>query len=555
MRSRMERTWLKAYPPGVPADIDPARYRSLPDLLDESFEAFASRQAFACMGRTLTYAELDVQSRNLGAWLQSKGLARGARVAIMMPNVLQYPVAMAAILRAGYVIVNVNPLYTPRELEHQLADSGAEAIVLLEPFDAVLQAVQRNTRVLHVVVTSIGEMMGVSMAASDSLTSDGQAPTPRTGFWDALAQGARSPFARADLKPDDLAVLQYTGGTTGVSKGAMLLHRNLIANVLQSEAWREPLTRDRPNADPIVTVVALPLYHIFGLTVCAFLTMRAGGLGILIPNPRDIPAMIKALQGYAINSFPAVNTLYNALLNDPGFATLDLSRLLLANGGGMAIQHGVAARWFERTGKPIIEGYGLSETSPCATSNPSNGTAFSGSVGVPLPSTFIVIRDDDGRDVANGEPGEICIFGPQVMAGYWNRPDETASVMTPDGYFKSGDIGIMDERGFVRIVDRKKDMVIVSGFNVYPNEIEDVVASHPGVFEVAAIGVRDEHSGEAVKLFVVRRDPDLSEGDILAFCRERLTGYKRPKAVEFCDDLPKSNVGKILRRKLRDREG
>ncbi|CAN7764152.1 long-chain-fatty-acid--CoA ligase [Caballeronia sp. LjRoot34] len=551
----MERTWLKAYPPGVPADIDPARYRSLPDLLDESFEAFASRQAFACMGRTLTYAELDVQSRNLGAWLQSKGLARGARVAIMMPNVLQYPVAMAAILRAGYVIVNVNPLYTPRELEHQLADSGAEAIVLLEPFDAVLQAVQRNTRVLHVVVTSIGEMMGVSMAASDSLTSDGQAPTPRTGFWDALAQGARSPFARADLKPDDLAVLQYTGGTTGVSKGAMLLHRNLIANVLQSEAWREPLTRDRPNADPIVTVVALPLYHIFGLTVCAFLTMRAGGLGILIPNPRDIPAMIKALQGYAINSFPAVNTLYNALLNDPGFATLDLSRLLLANGGGMAIQHGVAARWFERTGKPIIEGYGLSETSPCATSNPSNGTAFSGSVGVPLPSTFIVIRDDDGRDVANGEPGEICIFGPQVMAGYWNRPDETASVMTPDGYFKSGDIGIMDERGFVRIVDRKKDMVIVSGFNVYPNEIEDVVASHPGVFEVAAIGVRDEHSGEAVKLFVVRRDPDLSEGDILAFCRERLTGYKRPKAVEFCDDLPKSNVGKILRRKLRDREG
>jgi len=529
MESRMERTWLKAYPPGVPADIDPARYRSLPDLLDESFEAFASRQAFACMGRTLTYAELDVQSRNLGAWLQSKGLARAARVAIMMPNVLQYPVAMAAILRAGYVIVNVNPLYTPRELEHQLVDSGAEAIVLLEPFDAVLQAVQRNTRVLHVVVTSIGEMMGVSMAASDSLTSDGQVPIPRTGFWDALAQGARSPFERADLKPDDLAVLQYTGGTTGVSKGAMLSHRNLIANILQSEAWREPLTRDRPDARPIVTVVALPLYHIFGLTVCAFLTMRAGGLGILIPNPRDIPGMIKALQGYAINSFPAVNTLYNALLNDPGFATLDLSRLLLANGGGMAIQQGVAARWFERTGKPIIEGYGLSETSPCATSNPSNGTAFSGSVGVPLPSTFIAIRDDDGRDVAHGAPGEICIFGPQVMAGYWNRPDETASAMTRDGYFKSGDIGIMDERGFVRIVDRKKDMVIVSG-------------------------LRDEHSGEAVKLFIVRRDPELTEDDILAFCREQLTGYKRPKAVEFCDELPKSNVGKILRRKLRDRE-
>ena len=550
MRSTMERIWLKAYPPGVPADINPTQYRSLPDMLDESFEAFASRPAFACMGRTLTYAELDVQSRNLGAWLQSKGLARGARVAIMMPNVLQYPVAMAAILRAGYVIVNVNPLYTPRELEHQLVDSGAEAIILLEPFDAVLRAVQRNTRVLHVVVTSIGEMMG----APAPLASDEPAPTPRTTFSEALAQGARSAFKRADLAPDDLAVLQYTGGTTGVSKGAMLSHQNLVANVLQSEAWREPLTRDRPHADPIVTVVALPLYHIFGLTVCAFLSMRAGGLGVLIPNPRDIPGMIKALQGYAINSFPAVNTLYNALLNDPGFATLDLSRLMLANGGGMAIQQAVAARWFERTGKPIIEGYGLSETSPCATSNPSNGSAFSGSVGVPLPSTFIAIRDEDGRDVAHGEPGEICIFGPQVMAGYWNRPDETASVMTPDGYFKSGDIGIMDERGFVRIVDRKKDMVNVSGFNVYPNEIEDVVALHPGVFEVAAIGVRDEHSGEAVKLFIVRRDPTLTEGDILAFCREGLTGYKRPKAVEFCDELPKSNVGKILRRKLRDRE-
>ena len=549
-KSSMERIWLKAYPPGVPADIDPTRYRSLADLLDESFEAFASRQAFACMGRTLTYAELDVQSRNLGAWLQSKGLARGARVAIMMPNVLQYPVAMAAILRAGYVIVNVNPLYTPRELEHQLVDSGAEAIVLLEPFDAVLQAVQRNTRVLHVVVTSIGEMMGVSARQA----FDEQAPTPRTTFSQALEHGALTPFARADVEPDDLAVLQYTGGTTGVSKGAMLLHRNLIANVLQSEAWREPLTRERPDADPIVTVVALPLYHIFGLTVCAFLTMRAGGLGILIPNPRDIPGMIKALHGYAITSFPAVNTLYNALLNDPGFATLDLSSLMLANGGGMAIQQGVAARWFERTGKPIIEGYGLSETSPCATSNPSGSTLFSGTVGVPLPSTFIAIRDDDGRDVAQGEPGEICIFGPQVMAGYWNRPDETASAMTPDGYFKSGDIGIMDERGCVRIVDRKKDMVIVSGFNVYPNEIEDVVALHPGVFEVAAIGVRDEHSGEALKLFIVRRDPGLTEVDILAFCRERLTGYKRPKAVEFCDELPKSNVGKILRRKLRERE-
>jgi long-chain acyl-CoA synthetase len=545
----MDRIWLKAYPPGVPADIDVSRFESLSDLLDESFGRYASRAAFVCMGRTLTYAQLDDMSRNLAAFLQSKALKRGVRVAVMMPNLLQYPVAMAAILRAGYVLVNVNPLYTPRELEHQLIDSGAEAIILLDRFDAVLQAVQRATPVKHVVVASIAEMMGQAVP----LASDDRAPTPRITFGEALAQGARSGFTRVAIGADDVAVLQYTGGTTGVSKGATLLHRNLVANILQSETWREPITRDRQDIEQFVTVVALPLYHIFGLTVCAFMTLRTGGLGILIPNPRDIPAMIAALSGYAINSIPAVNTLYNALMADPDFGKLDFSKLLVANGGGMAVQQAVAAQWLERTGKPIIEGYGLSETSPCATSNPSNGTAFSGNVGVPLPSTLVSIRDDDGEPVPLGEPGEICIAGPQVMAGYWNRPDETAKVMTADGFFKSGDIGVMDERGFVRIVDRKKDMVIVSGFNVYPNEIEDVVAMHPGVFEVAAIGVPDGHSGEAVKLFVVRRDPGLTEADLLAFCKDRLTGYKRPKTIEFCTDLPKSPVGKVLRRKLRER--
>jgi acyl-CoA synthetase (AMP-forming)/AMP-acid ligase II len=374
----------------------------------------------------------------------------------------------------------------------------------------------------------------------------------RRRIGEALTQGARSGFTPVSISAGDVAVLQYTGGTTGVSKGATLLHRNLLANVLQSEAWREPVTRDRPDIEQFVTVVALPLYHIFGLTVCAFMTMRTGGLGILIPNPRDIPAMINALTGFAINSLPAVNTLYNALMSDPDFGKLDFSKLLIANGGGMAVQQAVAAQWLERTGKPIIEGYGLSETSPCATSNPSNGTTFTGTVGVPLPSTCVSIRDDHGRPVARGEPGEICISGPQVMAGYWNRPDETAKATTADGFFKSGDIGVMDERGFVRIVDRKKDMVNVSGFNVYPNEIEDVVAMHPGVFEVAAVGVSDAHSGEAVKLFVVRRDSGLTEADLLAFCKERLTGYKRPKTIEFRAELPKSNVGKILRRKLRE---
>ncbi|MFM0335294.1 long-chain-fatty-acid--CoA ligase [Paraburkholderia fungorum] len=542
----MEKIWLKSYPAGVPAEIDATQFSSVGDLLEQSFRTNATERAFVCMGRELTYAELDERSRHLAAWFQAQGLERGARIAVMLPNVLQYPVAMAAILRAGYVVVNVNPLYTPRELEHQLNDSGAQAIVLLEPFANTLSAVQSRTSIKHVVLTSIGEMLGTgSPEAGDNVTA-------RIAFNDAIARGADAGFTPVTLTGDDVAVLQYTGGTTGVSKGATLLHRNLIANILQSELWREPVYRARPDIKQYITVVALPLYHIFGLTVCGLLTLRCGGMGILIPNPRDLPGLIKALQGYAINSFPGVNTMYNALLNEPDLGTLDFSKLVQSNGGGMAVQQAVAQRWQALTGVPIVEGYGLSETSPCATTNLPGSTAFTGTVGLPLPSTDIAIRDDAGNDVPLGERGEICIRGPQVMAGYWNRPDETAKVMTPDGFFKSGDIGLMTEEGFVKIVDRKKDMILVSGFNVYPNEVEDVVAKHPGVFEVVAVGVPDVEAGEVVKLYVVKKDPALTEDEIFAFCKAQLTGYKRPKIVEFRTELPKTNVGKILRRALRD---
>jgi long-chain acyl-CoA synthetase len=544
----MEKIWLKSYPPGVPAEIDATRFSSVADLLEQSFQKHAAERAFVCMGRELTYGELDAKSRHLAAWFQWIGLARGARIAVMLPNVLQYPVVMAAILRAGYVVVNVNPLYTPRELGHQLNDSGAEALVLLDTFSQTLAAVQARTSVRHVVLTSIGEMLG---AGSPEIAGDAP-PTSRIALNDAIARGADAGFTSVTLTRGDVAVLQYTGGTTGVSKGATLLHGNLIANVLQSELWREPVYRARPDIRQYITVVALPLYHIFGLTICGLLTMRCGGMGILIPNPRDLPGLIKALQGYAINSFPGVNTMYNALLNEPDFKTLDFSKLVQSNGGGMAVQQAVAQRWQALTGVPIVEGYGLSETSPCATTNLPTSTAFTGTVGLPLPSTDISIRDDAGNEVPLGERGEICIRGPQVMAGYWNRPDETAKVMTSDGFFKSGDIGVMTHEGFVKIVDRKKDMILVSGFNVYPNEIEDVVAKHPGVFEVVALGVPDPEAGEAVKLYVVKKDPALTEADILAFCKEQLTGYKRPKIIEFRSELPKTNVGKILRRALRD---
>ncbi|MBU9162472.1 long-chain fatty acid--CoA ligase [Burkholderia multivorans] len=554
----MEKIWLKSYPPGVPAEIDASPYPSVPDLLDESFTQYRDRTAFVCMGKAITYGELDALSRRFGAWLQSRGLARGARVAIMMPNVLQYPVTIAAVLRAGYTVVNVNPLYTPRELEHQLKDSGAEAIVILENFASTLQAVIANTAVKHVVVASMGDLLGIKGWIVNYVVRNVKKMVPAwqlqsfTRFNAALAEGARQTFKPPKLGPDDVAFLQYTGGTTGVAKGATLLHRNIVSNVLQAGAWHQPAHDKYPDVKQFVTVVALPLYHVFALTVCGFLTMRTGGMGVLIPNPRDIGGMIKELKGYQISTIPAVNTLYNALLNHPDFGQLDLSKLVIANGGGMAIQEGVAKRWYEKTHTAIVEGYGLSETSPVATCNPVTATEYSGTIGLPLPSTEVTIRDDAGNDVPLGEPGEICIRGPQVMAGYWNRPEETAKVMCPDGFFKTGDVGVMDARGYVKIVDRKKDMILVSGFNVYPNEVEDVVASHPGVFEVAAVGVPDEHSGEAVKLFVVKKDPALTDKDLLAYCKERLTGYKRPKFVEFRTELPKTNVGKILRRELRD---
>jgi long-chain acyl-CoA synthetase len=548
----MEKIWLKSYPPGVSAEIDTTQFGSVADLLERSFREHAAARAFVCMGCEMTYAELDEKSRHLAAWFQAQGLAQGARIAVMLPNLLQYPVAMAAILRAGYIVVNVNPLYTPRELEHQLNDSGAEAIVILDTFAATLQAVQARTAVRHVVVTSIGEMKGAALFVAGDSISDETVRHSHVSLGDAIARGAEVGFTPVRISADDVAVLQYTGGTTGVSKGATLLHRNLVANIVQSEVWREPAYRNRTDIGQYITAVALPLYHIFGLTICALLTMRCGGVGILIPNPRDISGMIETLRGYAINSFPGVNTMYNALLNDPAFATLDFSKLVQSTGGGMAVQQAVAQRWQAATGVPIIEGYGLSETSPCATTNPPTATSFNGTVGLPLPSTEISIRDDAGNDVPLGQPGEICIRGPQVMAGYWNRPDETARAMTADGFFKSGDVGLMDKAGFVRIVDRKKDMILVSGFNVYPNEIEDVVAKHPGVFEVVAVGVPDEQAGEAVKLFVMKRDPALTETDIFNFCKEQLTGYKRPKIIEFRTELPKTNVGKILRRALRD---
>ncbi|CAN7473690.1 long-chain fatty acid--CoA ligase [Paraburkholderia hospita] len=554
----MEKVWLKSYPPGVPKEIDPTQYESITAMLEESFREYRAKPAFACMGKQITYGELDSLSTRLAGWLQSKGIARGARIAIMMPNVLQYPVALAAILRAGYVVVNVNPLYTPRELEHQLKDSGAEAIILLENFAVTLQAIVRNTSIKHIVVASMGDLMGAKGLIVNFVVRRVKKMVPawslpgHVSFNDAISAGARSKFTPVKQSPDDVAFLQYTGGTTGVAKGATLLHRNLVANVLQSHVWVEPARKKRGDIDQFVTVVALPLYHVFALTVCGLLTIRTGGLGVLIPNPRDIAGMIKSLHGYRITTFPAVNTLYNAMLNHPDFAKLDFSNLLVANAGGMAVQEAVANRWYERTHAPIVEGYGLSETSPCVTCNPTTVTEYSGTIGLPLPSTEVSIRDDDGNELPPGQAGELCIRGPQVMAGYWNRPDETAKVMTSDGFFRSGDIATVNDDGFVKIVDRKKDMILVSGFNVYPNEIEDVVAKHPGVFEVAAVGVPDEHSGEAVKLYIVKKDDAITDADIFAYCKTQLTGYKRPRIVEFRKELPKSNVGKILRRELRD---
>ena len=555
----MDKFWLASYPAGVPAEIDPSRYGSLVQLLDEAFVKHADRKAYACMDKTLTYREVDRFSDALAAWLQSIKLSPGARVAIMMPNVLQYPIAIAAVLRAGYTVVNVNPLYTPRELEHQLKDSGAEAIFVLENFAGTLAKVIAHTNVKHVVVASMGEMLGTLKGALvnfvvrrvKKLVPEFSLPAA-IGFKKAIAIGAGKKRQPVVLKHDDIAFLQYTGGTTGVAKGAVLTHRNLIANLLQAEEWLMPSIRQGAKTEQLVFICALPLYHIFALTVCNMLGIREGALNVLIPNPRDIPGFIKELGKYEVNTFPAVNTLYNALLNHPDFAKLDFSHYRCCVAGGMAVQKAVADRWKKVTGCPIIEGYGLSETSPIASANPCTINEYTGTIGLPLSSTEIAILDDDGQPVPLGQSGEIAIRGPQVMAGYWNRPDETAKVMTADGFFKSGDIGIMDERGYTRIVDRKKDMILVSGFNVYPNEIEGVIAQHPGVLECACVGVPDEQSGEAVKLFVVRKDKTLTSEQLMAYCKEQFTGYKKPKFIEFRDELPKTNVGKILRRELRD---
>jgi long-chain acyl-CoA synthetase len=558
----VEKIWLKHYPKGVPATIANSQYTSIVQLLEESFQKFANRPAFACMGKTISYADVDAQSRAMGAYLQSLGLQPGDRVALMMPNVLQYPIAIAAVLRAGFVVVNVNPLYTPRELEHQLKDSGSKAIIILENFAHTLQQVIDKTPIKHIVVAAMGDLMGFLKGAiinyvvrnKKKMVPAFSLPTA-VKFNDAMAKGKPLALTPSKAKIDDPAVLQYTGGTTGVSKGATLLHSNIIANILQSEAWIKPAL-DHPTRgkapDAMVAVCALPLYHIFAFTVVYLFNLRMGGLSVLIPNPRDIPGMIKDLKGFKINLFPAVNTLYNAMLNDPSFKDLDMSDLRVSNGGGMAVQKVVADNWLAATGCPIIEGYGLSETSPSATCNPADNDAYTGTIGVPLPDTDVVIRDDDNNPVAQGEPGEICIKGPQVMAGYWQRPDENAKAFSADGYFKTGDIGVMDDRGYFKIVDRKKDMVLVSGFNVFPNEVEEVVSSCPGVMECAVIGVPDDKSGEAVKVFIVKKDPNLTEQQVRDYCEKNLAGYKKPKYVVFRADLPKSPVGKILRRELRD---
>lgn len=556
-----DRPWLAAYPQGVPADIDPSQYPSLVALMDEAFRNYADRVAYSFMGKDVSYAQTDSLSRAFAAYLQGLGLSKGDRVAIMMPNVPQYPVAVAAVLRAGFVVVNVNPLYTPRELEHQLKDSGAKAIVIIENFASTLQSCIASTPVKHVVLCAMGDQLGLLkgtlvnyvVRSVKKMVPEYHLPGA-VRFNEAVAQGTRGTFKAPEIKPDDIALLQYTGGTTGVSKGAVLLHRNIIANVLQSEAWNSPVMSKVPAGEQPTAVCALPLYHIFAFTVNMMLSMRTGGKTILIPNPRDLPAVLKELSRHTFHSFPAVNTLFNGLANHPDFGTVNWKNLKVSVGGGMAVQGAVAKLWLDKTGCPICEGYGLSETSPSASCNPVTAKEYTGTIGVPIPSTFMKLLDDEGREVtALGQPGEIAIKGPQVMAGYWQRPDETAKVMTEDGYFKTGDIGIMDERGYFKVVDRKKDMVLVSGFNVYPNEVEDVVAQMPGVLECAVVGVPDEKTGEAVKLVIVKRDPALGEAQVKEFCRANLTGYKQPRVIEFRTELPKTPVGKILRRELRDK--
>lgn len=555
----LERPWLSAYPAGVPADVDVARYASLVELMEESFQANASKAAYSFMGRQVSYRHTDRCSVALGAYLQRLGLRKGDRVAVMLPNVPQYPMAVAAILRAGLVVVNVNPLYTPRELQHQLKDSGATAIFILENFAHVLQRCLPDTAVQHIVLCAMGDELGwlkgalVNFAVRLVKKMVPVFSLPKAvGYRKALAIGSRDRLARPEVQPDDIAVLQYTGGTTGVARGAVLLHRNLVANVLQSEAWNRPAMGQLPDGVQPVFVCALPLYHIFAFTLNLLLGMKTGAQNILIPNPRDTPAVLRELSRHKVHCFPAVNTLFNSLASHPDFETVDCTQLLVSIGGGMAVTSAVAKLWLDKTGCPICEGYGLSEASPSASCNPTDSKLFTGTIGVPIPGTWFKLIDDNEREVKPGEAGELAIKGPQVMAGYWRQPNETARTMTPDGFLRSGDIAVQLANGYFKIVDRKKDMILVNGFNVFPNEVEEVVASLEGVMECACVGVADQKSGEAVKLIVVRKHPELTEVQLRDHCKAHLTAYKQPRVIEFRDELPKSPVGKILRRELRE---
>jgi long-chain acyl-CoA synthetase len=557
LQSYATRPWAVSYPPSTPLEIDPSPYGSLGEMIEEKCRDYASRVAYTCMGKHLTYAQLEKSSRAFACYLQSLGLEKGDRVALMMPNILPSPVALFGVLRAGMTAVNINPLFTPRELALQLKDSGAKTIVVLENFAHTVQRVKEQTSLEHVIVVSMGDLLGLKRPVVNFVVRHVRKLVPRwqlptsVQFQSALRAGRTRTFRQVGVVSTDVAFLQYTGGTTGVSKAAMLTHANILANVQQNALWVETAYAARGKPDQIVFVCALALYHIFALTVNAIMGLHQGGRNILVPNPRDIAGFVQILSGHKWHFFAGLTTLFNALLNNKGFAALDFSDVKLVMGGGMAVQRSVAERWKTITGSDIYEGYGLTETSPVTSANRFDLAGFTGTVGMPLPSTEIAIRDDQGSDLGLGKVGEICIRGPQVMAGYWNRPDETAKVMTQDGFFRSGDLGVMDTNGIVRIVDRKKDMILVSGFNVYPNEIEDVAAAHPEIIESAAIGVPDEHSGEAVKLFVVRRTESLTETDVRQHCAAGLTNYKRPKHIEFRSELPKSNVGKILRRELR----
>lgn len=555
-KPQVKKIWLASYPDIVPAELPPLEHASLAELLEESCARYADRPAFTSMGKSITYRDLDLQTRKIAAWLQSLGLQKGDRVAVMMPNVLQNPIAVYGILRAGLVVVNVNPLYTPRELEHQLRDCGAKAIFVLENFAHTVEQVLAHTDVRHVVVTALGDMLGVKGHIVNLIVRKVKKLVPawsipgHRSFKSVIAEGSRLPLKLSELTGSDIAFLQYTGGTTGVAKGAILTHSNLLANQLQLLLWLQSAYINKPRPEQLTFVCALPLYHIFALTVNSLMGMSLGGHNVLIANPRDIPAFIKELGKYKFDMFPGLNTLFNALMNNPEFSKLDLSNTATL-AGGMAVQRPVAERWQKMTGAWITEGYGLSETSPVASANRFDSPEFTGTIGLPITGTDFDIRDENGNSLPLGEVGEICIRGPQVMAGYWKQPAETARVMTEDGFLRSGDMGFMDERGYTKIVDRKKDMILVSGFNVYPNEIEEVAVMHPGVLEAAAIGVTDPHSGEAVKLFIVKKDPALTEADVKAHCAENLTNYKRPRFIEFRTELPKSNVGKILRKELR----